>query len=124
MATQQIEVHSQVHGHRCKACFRNGVTVVWVHDNTNAGTDDCVKVAASHTCPRCGSKEWEKWLLPVGKLPAEMPKQQFVRFVSLEQVVMILNAAFWIGAILALVAMVLIVYKNKNKGGGGGMASV
>lgn len=79
----KIEIVPKIHGHRCENCFRNGVTVVWVHDDTHAGTEDCVKVASGHSCPNCGGREWKKWLIPAGKLPVQ---QQFVHFVSLEQI--------------------------------------
>lgn len=115
MKTAEIKIEPNLHAHRCEACFRNGVTTVWVHDNSHGGDAECVKVAASHTCPRCGSKEWVKWLLPVGTLPEQKQQQPFVRFVSLETVESILATTFWLTAILALVYLTYIVVKGKKE---------
>lgn len=55
-----------MHAHRCKFCAQRGENTVWVHGDCKQGNE------SAHKCPKCGNFEWEKWLVPVGKLP---PKQ-------------------------------------------------
>lgn len=52
-----------MHAHRCQSCARQGVNTVWIHG------EDAFNCQKAHTCPKCGAVEWEKWLVPLGKLP-------------------------------------------------------
>ena len=57
-----------MHAHKCMKCASNGVNTVWIHG------DECKGVIQAHTCPKCGSVEWKKWMVEIGKLPHQMPQ--------------------------------------------------
>lgn len=128
-AIDKIEFNSKQHAHRCENCFRNGVTVVWVHDDSHAGNSDDVKVSAGHTCPQCGKQEWKKWLLPVGKLPPDLQQRPFVHFVALEQLDKkfvyfnldsVLPFLVWTANVLLAAYLIFRLYQYYKSGPGGG----
>lgn len=64
-----MENINTLHAHICTECLKNGVRTVWIHGDCKAGQLD------AHICPKCGSTEWKKALVPVTQLPKPCPNR-------------------------------------------------
>jgi hypothetical protein len=75
-----------MHAHRCENCAKQGTNTVWIHGDCAQGNPE------AHTCPKCGHKEWKKWLVPVGQLPAHggAQPQAGLLVVPLDQLLIVL----------------------------------
>lgn len=68
----------QVHAHICEKCFADGVETIWIHGDIHFGD------VQKHQCPKCGSVQWKKFLVPVGQLPKHRNAHTQVPFVAME----------------------------------------
>jgi hypothetical protein len=101
-----------MHAHRCKNCAAQGISTVWIHGEEFKGN------TAAHKCPKCGQLEWEKWLVPVGSLPAQGHAQHgAITVVSLEQLLTALMYCAYIIVGIFLVSVLLDKYISRRKAG-------
>lgn len=97
-----VQIEPGIHAHRCATCAKSGITTLWIHGDENAGKDK------PHECPRCGSHEWQRWLVPVGELPKMKQagtQAHFIQVVSLQQ----LFDTLYMG-LLFVFALCLVMY--------------
>ena len=95
----------QIHAHICKKCLSDGVEQIWIHEDLKRGD------IQAHTCPRCGTVEWQKFMVPVGQLPGRPQQQQLSAF---EVFNAILVSMFWISAILLLLFIAWQMFKTNK----------
>lgn len=94
---------SQVlHAHRCKKCLDSKVQTIWVHDESAQG------IAASHTCPKCGTINWEKFMVQ----PHRHKVTAAVKTVPLEMILGYM-ALFLIGCVV--IGMIVAMSRRGEK---------
>jgi hypothetical protein len=100
-----------MHAHRCKNCAKQGINTIWIHGDCQQGNP------GAHTCPKCGEKEWEKWLVPVGQLPKNTPHNvpQSLTVVPLDHVILMLFYCMILGIILNATLFLVKQYLVKKE---------
>jgi formate dehydrogenase maturation protein FdhE len=92
ITTDKVANVHAVHAHRCENCAKNGTETVWMHGDEKAAD------IAAHSCPKCGTVEWKKYLVRPARFPQAV--QQKASAINLDKL---------LEYVAILVAVILVI---------------